>query len=387
MKHVFLTGATGTIGSALTPLFLNEPDTRVAVLIRAKNEAELGKRVAALLHYWNMSPADTRAARLLALRGDAAEPKFGLSNQQYDRLFQETTHIIHGAASVKLTLPLEKARANAVIPVRSILELADACRRHGALRKVEVISTVGVGGRLPGVIPERPLPEVREFHNTYEAAKAEAEQCVFGAWKDLPITVHRPSMVVGDSRTGRIIHFQVFYYLCEFFSGRHTFGVLPRVDRALDVIPVDYVAGAIHWSSGRSDSAGRIFHLCSGPDGAIQFSALSRMVRDALGGSGVDLPRARYVSLPLFRRLLTIAAVLASEKQRGALSTLPVFLDYLGEWQAFANTETHKILDSAGIPVPAVESYLPKILAYYCQDKMQLHAASGSLAIKPLPNS
>ena len=41
------------------------------------------------------------------------------------------------------------------------------------------------------------------------------------------VTLHRPSMVVGHAETGKVIHFQVFYHLCEFLSGRHTRGLIP----------------------------------------------------------------------------------------------------------------------------------------------------------------
>ena len=53
------------------------------------------------------------------------------------------------------------------------------CARAGTLRKIDLVSTVGVWGRTPGHMPERRLPEVSEFHNTYEAAKAEAERVVW----------------------------------------------------------------------------------------------------------------------------------------------------------------------------------------------------------------
>ena len=58
------------------------------------------------------------------------------------------------------------------------------------------------------------MPEVRTFHNTYEQAKAEAEEYLYPFMADerLPITIHRPSMVVGDSMTGKAISFQVFYH-------------------------------------------------------------------------------------------------------------------------------------------------------------------------------
>jgi len=305
----------------------------------------------------------------MALRGDVSVPCFGLTPDSYDRLTKETTHIIHAAANVKMTLPLEAARASAVTSVQSILALAESCKSYGVLSKVDIVSTVGVAGRTAGLVPERPMPEVKRFHNTYEAAKAEAEKVVLAQWrKGLPITLHRPSMVVGDARTGKIMHFQVFYHLCEFLSGRPTCGLVLRAqDAVLDIIPVDYVVRAIHWANVHPDTAGHIFHLCSGPEDAIAIPTLMAKVRDFMRASGISLPRLYPIPLTVFRTLLPVMALLTPPRVRRALYTLPLFLDYLAEPQTFANVETQKLLTPTGIRVPPVDTYLETILTYYHQ--------------------
>jgi nucleoside-diphosphate-sugar epimerase len=253
--------------------------------------------------------------------------------------------------------------------VQLILALAESCQSHGVLSKVDVVSTVGVAGRTAGLIPERPMPEVENFHNTYEAAKAEAEKIVLAQWgRGLPITIHRPSMVVGDARTGKIIHFQVFYHLCEFLSGQPTLGlVIKATDATLDIIPVDYVARAIHWANCHPDTAGHIFHLCSGPEDAIKIPALMVKVRDFMSASGTRLPRLYPIPSTCFRALLPVMALFTPQKVRRAMRTLPLFLDYLDEPQTFANSETKKFFAPAGIRVPPVDTYLETILAYYYQ--------------------
>ena len=367
MKHYFITGATGTIGSALVPLLLSVPDAHVSLLIRAKNPHHLQERLNGLLHFWEIPEDDhARTARITALPGDTSLPRFGLTEDEYTCLSQQTTHIIHSAAIVKMNLPLDVARASSVNSARSILALATACKASGQLSKVDIVSTVGVGGRTPGLIPERPMPEVTRFHNTYEAAKAEAETVVLQRWHELPITLHRPSMVVGDSRTGKIIHFQVFYHLCEFLSGRRTFGFVPTADAAvLDIIPVDYVARVLHWSSGRPDMTGRILHHCSGPEGALKIPVLRDRVLDSLRARNPRLASPRLVPTWMFRRALPLMRLFAPQKARRALRALPLFLDYLDEQQSFANIETQKLLNLSGITTPAVDDYLGNVLAYY----------------------
>ncbi|MDE2276981.1 MAG: SDR family oxidoreductase, partial [Burkholderiales bacterium] len=306
------------------------------------------------------------AARVRALRGDIVQPGFGLGETEQARLAAETTHIIHCAASVNLNMPLERARATAVTPTRTVLELARRAQQSDRLRKVDLVSTVGVWGRSPGVMPERPLPEVSDFHNTYEAAKAEAERVVWAEGGGLPITVHRPSMVVGDASTGRVIHFQIFYHLCEFLSGVRTFGVMPHLGQTrLDIVPVDWVAAAIDWASREPETAGRILHLCAGPEGALDLGALQERVRGLWRERGRRLPPLRRVDRRLLQRLVPVIGSVAGAKARRALRGLPPVLAYLAESQAFGNAESSRSLAAAGLPVPAAESYLDRVLTYY----------------------
>ena len=370
MKQVFLTGATGAIGSALAPLYLNDPDTHLKLLLRAKRGRALADRLADLGKFWGLADDDPRWSRIEPIEGDAALPRFGIESAVYDRLCRSTTHIVHCAGAVKMTLPLEEARAHAVVPAEATLELADRNRDAGVLEKVEIVSTVGVGGRTPGLIPERPMPEVTSFHNTYEAAKSEAERVVFARWNDLPITVHRPSMVVGDSRDGRIIHFQVFYHLCEFLSGQRTSGFMPSlVGATLDVIPVDYVAGAIHWSSGTPQLAGKVMHLCSGPKDAVKLPDLVGLIRERMLAAGEGLPRIRYLPLSAFRMAVPVLGWFSPNSVKRALSNLELFLAYLDELQTFANTDSRALLEPAGLRVPAPGLYLNTVLDYYQQRK------------------
>ena len=366
MSHVFLTGASGTIGSALLPRLLADPAQQVTVLLRASDNADLQARLANLRADWTLADGDPRLQRLHAVRGDIAQPQLGLADAQHAELARQLTHIIHCAASVKLNMALDEARATAVTPTRSVLALARDCATQGQLRKVDLVSTVGVWGRTPGTMPERPLPEVTNFHNTYEAAKAEAERVIWAEGQGLPITVHRPSMVVGDSRDGRVIHFQVFYHLCEFLSGGRTFGIMPTLGHTrLDTVPVDWVADAIAWASAHPQTAGQIFHLCSGPAHAIPITTLQQVVRDTWQRHGRSLPRLRTLDRRWLERLVPVIGALAGARTRRALRGLPPVLAYLAEDQGFSNSDSLRRLQDAGLPLPDVNQYLQPVLQHY----------------------
>ena len=366
MRRILLTGATGTIGSAVVPRLLENPGDRVTLLVRARDDAQLQSRRASMLAYWGIGEADPRSRRLEFLRGDIEQPHFGLGEAGFDTLAHSTTHAIHAAASVKLNMSLEQARSTAVQPTRTLLDLARRAAAAGTLRKLDLVSTVGVWGRTPGVMPERPLPEVRDFHNTYEEAKAEAERVLWQEAAGLPITVHRPSMVVGETGSGRVIHFQVFYHLCEFLSGARTFGIMPGLGvTRLDTVPVDWVAAAICWSSLSEQQEQRILHLCSGPALAIALPRLQAAVRQAWVRAGRPLPRLKPVNRRLLERLIPAVGWLGGPGAQRALRALPPVLAYLGEDQGFANDQSAAALARTGLPVPAIDSYLDAVLGYY----------------------
>ena len=371
MRRVLITGATGVVGSALAPRFLNEPDCEVWLLMRAESEAHLQNRLEALFAYWGddlNDPAGARA-RTTAIRGDVSQPRLGIAPEIYQTLCASLTHIVHGAASVKMTMSEAEARASSVEPVRAVLALAEACRAQGQFRKLDYVSTLGVAGRMEGLVPEEALGQARGFHNTYESSKAEAEALVLQAIdQGLEATIHRPSMVVGDSRSGKIVHFQVFYYLSDFLCGRHTAGFLPRVrEKHLDTVPSDYVAAAIHWASGAPEASGRILHLCSGPERSLPILDLARRVREIKAAQGQALPGLRLVSVPLFKAVYRALKLIARGRQRKQLANLGLFLDYMGEVQAFDNRRTTALLSDAGIALPEPQAYLADVLDYQAE--------------------
>jgi thioester reductase-like protein len=365
MKTYFVTGATGAIGSALVPILLEEPDTQVRLLIRAGTDDELDSRLKKLFCFWEIKPDDTAfRSRVQAVRGDTTMHHFGLSEDDFIELSAECSHIIHSSGIVRMNLPIEEARNSAVGSARNVIELARKCR---LLEKVEVVSTVGVGGRWQGSVPERWLGETRAFHNTYEQAKAEAENYLHEEIAhEIPITIHRPSMVVGDSHAGKIIHFQVFYHLCEFLSGRRTLGLSPQLGQArIDIVPADYVARAIAWSSRHQETTGQTLHLCSGGQLAPRIETLRAQVRTAFSTAGLRLPPIVNLSARVFRTILGGLALVTPQETRRAIRTLPIFLDYLASNQEFDNTLTRQLLNRVPIEIPSPDRYIGVILNYY----------------------
>lgn len=362
---ILITGATGVIGSEVAPLFLESGDFQVRLIVRAKSAEHLRDRMAELHAYWEIPSDDPcMRGRLKALAGDLSQPKLGLDDSTYECLTREVTHIIHCAGNVKLNQDIAEARRNALDPARRLVALARACQNNGQFGKFDAVTTIGVAGRLSGLIPERPLTEPREFHNNYERAKAETEVYLLEELaRGLPLTIHRPSMVVGRSDNGKVLRKQVFYYLCDFLTGQRTYGFLPEFgDAALDIIPVDYVARALHVSATQSDSIGRIFHLCSGPKHALRLADLVAHLRACAESGGETLPRLRYVPRRSFECVAWFARFFSRGRFRRAMASLPYFLAYLVESQSFGVPETAHYLSDRDVYIVPPSEYLSLLI-------------------------
>src|SRR5690606_22763927 len=84
---------------------------------------------------------------------------------------------------------------------REIIEFAGECKE---LRRLCHWSTAAVSGKRPGVIVEDELDAGHGFHNAYERSRFEAEKLARQAQRRLPLTIFRPGVIVGDSRTGEV---------------------------------------------------------------------------------------------------------------------------------------------------------------------------------------
>jgi nucleoside-diphosphate-sugar epimerase len=370
VTSVLLTGATGTIGSALVPRLLRDRGTSVSLLIRSRDENDLLTRFVGMLDYWGYAPGDQDATRLRPVRGDITMPAFGLGAQDL-AIVEQTTHIIHCAASVKLNMSPAHAHATAVAPIRTCARArATICGRghaaqdrrsqHGGClgpnTRRHARTAASGGARIPQHLRSGQSgsragdlgPRPNDFRSL----------CIVPAWWSENV------------EPGRVIHFQVFYHLCEFLSGIRTLGLMPDLGATrLDTVPVDWVADAICWSCGDVSTAGRIFHLCSGPSAAIALPRLQEHVRRIWGERGRQLPRLREIDRRALERLARVLGVFLGRKGRRALRGLPPVLAYLAERQGFSNDETSRALSEAGLPVPAIESYLDEVLGYYLDAK------------------
>ncbi len=300
---ILLTGATGFLGMELLVRLVERTDREVVCLVRAVDAAAAAARLDGVLATLFAPGAGPAPGRVRAVATDLERPGLGLSDGAADALAADIETVVHCAASVSFALPLEEARRINVGGTLGVLELA---ARAPGLQQVVHVSTAYVAGDRAGLAFEHEGDVGQVARNTYEQTKLEAEALVRDS--GLPAAILRPSIVVGDSRTGWTSAFNVIYWPLQGFAR----GLLPSVaaDPAgrVDVVPVDAVAEALMTLCERRGERG-CFHVVAGAD-APDCAALSAMAASAFGkaappfvplGHDPEAEAAAAVFLPYFR--------------------------------------------------------------------------------------
>jgi thioester reductase-like protein len=352
MSTLLLTGSTGMVGREVLARAARDPRfERVLCLIRPGGGGDARSRLDELLRKIGMEPDPDR---LVGVAGDVVAPELGLSSTDRAEL-RGVTHVIHCAASVSFDLPIEEARQINVLGTERMLALARALPK---LQRFDAVSTAYVAGCRDDLVQEADLDHDRGFHNTYEQTKYESEQILRRAMPDLPIAVHRPSIVVGDSRTGRTGAWKVLYWPLKVIA-RGWLPVIP-FDPAgrLDIVPVDYVADAILALSADKETLGRTFHLAAGPARDTTMGELTDAVFRKLGRR-----KPRQVRPIWWRRVVRPAMMLNPSKNlRRTLHTGLVYRPYLELRLRFDTSEADRALEPRGVSCPPVVSYIDTIV-------------------------
>ena len=122
-----------------------------------------------------------------------------------------------------------------------MLELSREIAERGRLRRHLHVSTAYVAGRFGGRFLETDLDVGQRFRNTYEESKFEGERTLGEHAGELPLLIVRPSIIVGDSRTGWTSAFNVIYWPVRAFSRGLMDEIAIDPDGVVDIVPIDYV--------------------------------------------------------------------------------------------------------------------------------------------------
>jgi thioester reductase-like protein len=354
---VLLTGATGFVGMEILARYLERTDRPVYVAVRARDDAEADARLRTTLASLCGSGHAYRD-RAFAVRADIEQPGMGLSRHERDALAEHVTDVVHSAASVSFSLPLDRSRRINVGGTEEVLRLADLCRHRGRLDRFGYISTAYVAGAHRGEFGEHQLDVGQRFRNPYEQSKFEAERLVRAHADRLPVQIFRPSIVVGDRRTGWTPAFNVLYSPLKAFARGNLSALPARRSSPVDVVPVDYVADAVFELSQRHVDRMRTYHLVAGRSA----TTVGRLIE--LSGERLGRPEPVVIPPGLFRTVVDPLLRRRGGRVAEGLNRSRVFFPYFSMRVRYDDRHTRRSLAQAGVTAAPIETYFDRLLDY-----------------------
>ena len=228
----------------------------------------------------------------------------------------------------------------------SVIKLARDAQDHHGLRRFTDISTVAVcGERQDALVTEDDIVDwERSDYDPYARTKKFCEHMLHELLPDVPGTVLRPSIVLGDSRFPETTQFD----MVRAFVMLAQLPVLPfKPDWRLDIVPADYVSKAIVHIHQLERPKYTSYNLSSGTS-----SLTYRQIVEALEAAGSTV---RHRFAPFLNGAFTRTVDAASNTPRGwglslPASLLKVFLPYLNFNTVFDNRRVVEELGEAPRP-------------------------------------
>jgi len=286
------------------------------------------------------------------LPGDITAENLGLSLRDLEIARHETNSIFHLAALYDLAVPRELGLQ---INVGGTKQVNAFARRLRNLRRYHYVSTCYVAGRRKGVILETELAHEAGFRNFYEESKHLAELEVEALKTELPVTIHRPAVVCGDSQTGETGKYDGIYYLIHYLLKMPRFVSLLNIGNrqvSLNLVPIDFVVEAMSALAQDDQAIGKTLQLADHRPLTTHalFNEIAREVNQS--GSRITIP-ARVVEFTLML------------PPSPAITGLPhPAVPYFFLKQTYDTTQSKALLDKHGVVCPPFSDYVRNIVEF-----------------------
>jgi thioester reductase-like protein len=345
-ETIFITGFPGFIAGRLIQRLAHE-GAHFILLVQPALLERARKEIAAIA---NLNGA--RPDSFSIVEGDITEPNLGLSSPDLDRARAEAQTVFHLAAAYDLAVTREAAQRVNVQGTKNVNEFAKSLPR---LERYHYVSTCYVAGRRCGLIREAELQHSKGFRNHYEESKYMAEVSVDELKSQLPVTIHRPAVVVGDSHTGETVKYDGVYYLIHYlrkWPGGLTLFNIGNSEVCLNLVPIDFVIEAMVALAQDKRAVGATVQLAD--PAPLTTEELFDEIAKRVGG------RKSVITMP---RNLVYPVLMAPGAPK--ITGLPhSAVPYFFLEQTYDTTRARELLESHGIHVPRFPDYVEALLGF-----------------------
>jgi thioester reductase-like protein len=347
-ETLFITGFPGFIADRLLER-LSRTDSRFILLVQPSFAARARDEIARIAQLSGKSVDDFQM-----VAGDISQAGLALAPADAERARAETTRVFHLAAVYDLAVERELAMRVNVGGTRNVLEFA---RSMPQLRHFHHVSTCYVAGKREGVIRETELRHDAGYRNFYEESKYLSEMEVEALKHELPITIHRPAVVCGDSKTGETVKYDGVYYLILYLLNWPSLSSINIGNHkvSLNLVPVDFVVDAMAALAFDERAIGKTLQLAD-PSPLTTNQLFNAIARSTNG------KQSRITAPPTWVRFFLMLP--PSPKITG----LPHHaVPYFFVKQLYDTSQSQQLLASHAIRCPPFDTYVDRIVDFVRQ--------------------
>jgi nucleoside-diphosphate-sugar epimerase len=345
-ETIFLTGFPGFIAGRLVKRLAME-GSRFFLLVQPAFMERARAEVARIASEMNSTEDNFRL-----IEGDITRADLGISPLELERARAETTILFHLAAIYDLAVKREPAMLVNVEGTRNVNQFALTLP---SLSRYHYVSTCYVAGLRTGEILETELRHDAGFRNFYEETKYLAEVEVDALKSKLPVTIHRPSVVCGDSRTGETAKYDGIYYLIHYLRKQPSLLSLVNIGNenvTLNLVPVDFVVEAMAAITKDERAVGKTLQLAD--PAPLTTHDLFEAIAKTMAGRGSRLT----VPGKLVRSTLSLPF-------SPTITGLPhAGVPYFFLNQTYDTTQSSEILDAHAVRCPPFTDYVGALIEF-----------------------
>ncbi|KAH8819906.1 hypothetical protein F5884DRAFT_744288 [Xylogone sp. PMI_703] len=224
---IALTGATGFLGKEIIRYLVQLPEVKKVHALAVRDHSKLAKIL---------------SSKLVIHSGDLGQTQLGMTDVAIAQIFKTAHIIIHNGADVSFLKAYSSVRSTNLESTKDIVRLA---LQYNHVRHFHYVSTAGIATMLGHDLYEESLESLPPVSSPegYVLSKWAAELYLerASAATGLPITIHRPTAIVGENAP----HLDVMSNILHYSRKMETVPSMSALEGSFQFVPVEDVANGI----------------------------------------------------------------------------------------------------------------------------------------------